>query len=59
MKIGTRVGAILSAQDKEVKLFGYGTYEGDEIPPENVGGFNIGMPNPKILLDSGKVVYGR
>ena len=52
MKKGDRVGVIESMDDKEVKLFGYGVYEGDEIHPV------LGFPNPKIRLDSGAVVWG-
>ena len=51
MKTGDRVGAILSANDKEVKLCGYGIYEGDITSP-------LGFPNPKIKLDNGKTVWG-
>jgi hypothetical protein len=56
--VGTRIGAILGANDKVVNFLGYGTYDGDHVPPGEVGGFNIGMPNPKLVLDSGKVVWG-
>lgn len=31
---------------------------GDTVPPENVGGFNFGNPNPTLKLDSGITVYG-
>ncbi len=62
---GDRVGAIQKADEKTetVWFFGYGTYEGDEIPPENVKLFGIslfelGLKNPKIILDSGKIVWG-
>lgn len=61
MKIGERVGAILGRDDatKTVKFFGYGIYEGDEVPPSHVNPpLNSGNPNPKILLESGKVVWG-
>lgn len=59
-KKGTRVGAILYSTEKEVGFLGYGTYVGDEIPPLEVGGLlhTAGIPNPKIELDSGKVVWG-
>ena len=62
-RIGTRVGAILSADDREVRLFGYGVYQGDEIPPEGTGGLGslireCGHKNPKIVLDSGEIVWG-
>lgn len=57
-KPGDRVGAVLSAQDDVCKFFGYGEYLGDDVPPDYVGGFNFGLPNPRIRLDSGKDVYG-
>ena len=55
---GDRVGAIQSADQEKVNFYGYGTYQGDSVPPENVGGFNCGVPNPEILLDNGKTVFG-
>jgi len=64
-KIGERVGAVSSADETTVYLFGYGVYEGEEIPPKEVimlGRRYIdlcpGNTNPKIKLDDGKVVYG-
>lgn len=57
-KIGNRVGAIQSSDGKTVKFYGYGTYIGDEVPDDNVGGFNLGLPTPKIELDNGNIVYG-
>lgn len=57
-KQGDRVGAILGSKDGVVRFLGYGTYQGMEVPPPEAGGFNLGHPNPKILLDSGKVVWG-
>jgi hypothetical protein len=35
--VGARVGAILSADDHKVYLFGYGTYQGKELPPVPYG----------------------
>lgn len=61
---GDRVGAVLCANDKEFLLLGYGTYEGDHVPGEEVGGFGgevlrrEKVPNPKIKLDNGDIVYG-
>lgn len=57
-KPGDRVGAILSASNGECQFLGFGVYVGDEVPPEYAGGFNAGLPNPKIQLDSGKEVFG-
>jgi hypothetical protein len=62
--MGKRVGAILSANEDTVKFLGWGEYIGEEIPSEEVGGFmgqvmrQMGKPNPCILLDNGKKVYG-
>lgn len=56
MNIGDRVGAICGI-DKEGKLevFGYGVYQGSSTTDGPLG---EALPNPKILLDSGEVVYG-
>ena len=56
-KIGARIGAILKADDKNVYLLGYGTYDGDDVPPS---GFlhEAKCPNPKLSLDDGTVVWG-
>lgn len=55
-----RVGAICDADGEEVRLFGYGQYVGEEVPPPEVKMFGIPMTmkNPKIVLDDGKVVWG-
>jgi hypothetical protein len=60
MEKGTRVGAVQSADATTVKLYGYGIYEGDEIPPKEIDEIlaEIGIPNPKITLDNGNVVWG-
>lgn len=64
MKKGDRVGAIFSSNiDKSVNFIGYGEYVGDFVPKEGAGWLAAGLisrgvKNPKILLDSGKVVYG-
>jgi hypothetical protein len=62
-QIGTRVGAILSSNAYEVQFLGYGVYEADRIPVEAVGWLanmcrEMQRPNPCILLDNGKRVYG-
>ncbi len=64
MEKGTRVGAIRNATCETVYLYGFGTYQGDEIPPKGTIGTlgldmgELGRKNPKILLDNGKVVWG-
>lgn len=63
-EIGTRVGALLSADEKTstAYLLGYGTYEGDQIPPPELNvrffGILIDHPNPCIKLDNGKLIFG-
>jgi len=70
-EVGTRVYAVSHAdpEKKEVYSFGEGVYEGDVIPdgtPENPapGGWmgkaivEKKVPNPKIKLDNGKIVWG-
>ena len=62
-KPGDRVFAMESANNVEVRLFGCGIYEGDFVPVEAVGFFadcakELGHTNPRIRLDSGKIVYG-
>ena len=61
-KVGDRVGALCSAEEDTVKIYGFGVYEGDFVP-EGVGGMgailaSAGASNPRIRLDSGKTVYG-
>jgi hypothetical protein len=41
--VGCRVGVILSADDTTVQFLGWGTYEGDFIPPE--------LSNPDVMLE--------
>ena len=61
---GSRIGALQSANQSEVRLFGYGTYQGDHVPPDDVmGPFNsriglFGCRNPKLVMDDGTVVWG-
>lgn len=62
-KVNDRVGAILSASGGTAEFLGYGVYVGDHIPVEVAGDMGKALveakiPNPKIALDSGKVVYG-
>ena len=51
--VGERVGVILGADDKVVRIFGYGVYDGD-LPGGPLGR----IPNPRITLDSGEIVWG-
>lgn len=57
---GDRVGVMIGSDraTRTVKFLGYGTYEGETVPPPEAGGFNFGMPNPTLKLDNGKVCYG-
>jgi len=52
---GIRVGAIRDSDSKNVNLFGYGVYLGNE-ETEIMKGF--AMANPKIQLDNGQIVWG-
>lgn len=63
MEIGTRVGAIWKADADTIFILGYGVYSGEEIP--KTAGNRLGrdmmrqeMKSPKIVLDSGKIVWG-
>jgi hypothetical protein len=51
-----RVGAIRDANETTVHMFGYGFYVGDELPPKEV--MELTLPNPKIILDNGDVIWG-
>jgi len=65
-EIGTRVGAVCGKSDdgSHVLFFGFGIFQGEEIPgPDVIGPLGMklhdhGVKNPKILLDSGEVVWG-
>jgi len=66
VKPGERIGAWLSILPDEGRgiFLGFGTYVGDEVPP-NEGSTSLTAflsgerrPNPKLLLDSGEVVWG-
>jgi hypothetical protein len=56
--VGSRVGCIKKADDKEVHIYGYGVYEGDFKNPD-AGGLFGAIDNPRIKLDSGDIVWGR
>lgn len=43
-KVGDRVGAILSATEEEVRLLGYGVYDGEHEPPFGP----MGMPKEEF-----------
>lgn len=58
MEIGDAVGAIAFAREDTVYFLGYGTYEGKEVPPEEIRGFNLGLPNPKLKLADGSIIWG-
>ena len=58
---GDRIGAFVSMSNTEntVQFLGWGTYEGEEVPPgleDDV--FLKSMGNPKLKLDDGRVVWG-
>lgn len=55
--VGTRVFALRDSDSESINLFGFGVYEGDEIPPENDDRI-FRIPNPRIVLDDGGVVWG-
>lgn len=54
---GDRVVAIEQADSDTVYIFGYGTYVGDELPPRGIS-LLPDVPNPKIRLDDGSIVWG-
>jgi len=63
-EVGLRVGAVACEGQGVIYLLGYGTYVGDEVPPDEGGGsmtpflHRLGRKNPKIVLDSGEIVWG-
>lgn len=59
-EVGHRIGALLEVDEPEkvVRLLGFGRYDGDFIPPSTIGGFNLGLANPRLSLDNGWVVWG-
>lgn len=64
MEVNKRVGAVCSMDEKVLRLFGYGVYEGDFIPETDdirLMGLplkHMGLENPRIKLDNGDVVWG-
>lgn len=64
-EVGQRVGAICSGDaEGNVEFFGYGVYDGDHVPDTDeirfmgISLMELGIQNPKIILDSGDVVWG-
>ena len=62
-RVGDRIGALLGAMGSQVRVFGFGVYAGEEVPTRAVGTLaevlrSTKFPNPKLVLDSGQVVYG-
>jgi hypothetical protein len=63
-KVGERVGVISHSDDVGIHVYGEGVYEGDFVPGEEAVGFlasaarDAKVPNPRIRLDNGKVVWG-
>lgn len=51
-----RVGALLSSTDEAMKFLGYGEYVGMESVTPDV--YPLPIPNPKIVLENGDVVWG-
>lgn len=61
--IGSRVGALCSINGGVARYFGEGVYLGEEVPSKtefpHLAMFSDNMvSNPKILLDTGGVVWG-
>lgn len=63
-KVGSRVGAVLSADDDVVRLLGYGVRVEDSVPSSSVMGAvstdarNKQMKVPCLRLDDGGHVWG-
>jgi hypothetical protein len=60
---GDRVGAVKSFDHGTLKVFGFGEYVGEEVPPEEGIGYSKFLyegqqKDHKILLDDGHVIYG-
>jgi len=58
MKVGDKVIAMSHAENGVIYIFGVGIYAGQFVPPPDIGGLNLGLPNPRIDLDDGKTVWG-
>lgn len=65
LKVGDRVAAVvdIDQEKKVIVLYGYGVYEGEEIPEDpnvkfmGLPASNLGRPLGKIRLDSGQIVW--
>lgn len=65
LKAGDRVAAVvdIDPEKKVIVLYGYGIYEGEEIPEDpnvkfmGLPASNLGRPLGKIRLDSGQIVW--
>ena len=58
---GDRIGAIMQASLKhgKVEVLGFGVYEGDFVPPKEINPtLNQGIPNARLKLDNGQIVWG-
>ena len=61
---GDRVGCFLSVAHGRGLFLGFGTYVGEEVPPNeglsSLTGYLSGLrqANPKLVLDNGDVVWG-
>ena len=58
-RIGERAFVFLSIENKVINAFGMGTYKGTfPAPAWLVGEALAGIPSPKLVLDTGGVLYG-
>lgn len=59
-EVGSRIGAVLKADEKTIHFIGFGVYGGEEVPPENISPLlhEIGLKNPKLIMDDGQVAWG-
>ncbi len=67
VEVGTRVAVLASFDEynKKTHLYGFGTYEGEEIPPPGIGVNNLGQScsdigamAAKLKLDDGTIIWG-
>lgn len=57
---GDRVGAFLSSGNQGVNFFGWGVYQGHEVPPKGITKWGKAVVGSvaRILLDDGKTIWG-